>query len=280
MRAGAHVLLMATDPVKHEILRQVAERPLETGFGGEYRITPVGHESLFAAFIARRWLQAAPRGSLVLDDAAAAGAITPLAEGWSSTVMHSLAREPLTLGELDRGVDDLSRRELKSLLAAMLAAGQLETRSDSRGEAVYAVTDWLRAGMAPLIASARIERRHPMEEAAPIDALDVEAGFMLTLPLLELPRELSGSCRLGLNLDEDEGASLTGVTARVEQGRVVSCVAGLDGRAGAWAAASASDWLDTVIEHDAQRVRTGGDRWLAGALLDGLHRTLFGIVVA
>ena len=62
---------------------------------------------------------------------------------------------------------------------------------------------------------------------APIDALDVEAGFRLSLPLLELPRELSGMCRLGLNLEEDASArAMTGVTARIEQGRVISCHGG------------------------------------------------------
>ena len=69
---------------------------------------------------------------------------------------------------------------------------------------------------------------------------------------------------------------MTGLTARIEEGRVVSCTNGLDAEANAWAAGTAADWLDTVIEPDAQRVRTGGDRWLSGALLDNLHNTLFG----
>jgi hypothetical protein len=101
----------------------------------------------------------------------------------------------------------------------------------------------------------------------------------MSLPLIELPRELSGTCRLGLNLEEDESARLTGVTAHVEQGRVISSAAGLDEKADAWAAASAGSWLDTVIEPDAKSVRTGGDRWLTRAVLDALHKTLFGVRV-
>ena len=57
---------------------------------------------------------------------------------------------------------------------------------------------------------------------------------------------------------------MTGVTARIEEGRVIACHDGLGMKANAWAAATAADWLDTVIEPDAKRVRTGGDRWLLG----------------
>ena len=35
--------------------------------------------------------------------------------------------------------------------------------------------------------------------------------------------------------------------------------------------------LDTVIEPDAKRVRTGGDRRLAAILVNRLHETLFGV---
>jgi hypothetical protein len=195
-------------------------------------------------------------------------------------VVHALAREPLTFPELHDMTEGLSRRALKRHLWAMQGSGQVEALPVGDGATIYAATDWLRAGIAPLIASARLERRAPKEDMAPIDALDVEAGFRLSLPLIELPKELSGVCRLGLNLDETETSSLTGVTAHIEQGRVVSCAAGLTEKADAWTAASASNWLDTVIEPDAKRVRSGGDRWLARALLDGLHRTLFGVPVS
>jgi hypothetical protein len=280
MRAGAQVLLMATNPIKRGILQELVERPLKVGPGRAYRVTSGGRQALFVGFVAERWLQSAPQGPLPFESREAARAVVALAEGWSATVVHMLAREPMTLRELHGAVEGVGRRALKRHLAAMQRAGQVESHPGIDGEKIFAITDWLRAGIAPLIASARLERRDPKEGMEPIDALDVEAGFRLSLPLLELPRELSGSCRMGLNLEEDESACLTGVTARVEQGRVVSCRAGLDEKADAWTAASAGDWLDTLIEPDAKRVRTGGDRWLARALLDGLHRTLFGVPVA
>jgi DNA-binding transcriptional ArsR family regulator len=280
MRAGAQMLLLAADPVKRGILRKMLEHPLELGAGRQYRVTSGGREVLFVAFVVERWLQSAPHGPAPFDSQEAERAVVALAEGWSATVMHALAREPLTFRELHRAVEGLSRRALKRHLTAMQSAGQVEARPDAGGEASYVINDWLRAGIAPLIASARLERRAPKEGMAPIDALDVEAGFRLSLPLLELPRELSGSCSLGLNLEEDDCPGLTGVTAHVEQGRIVTCTTGLDEKADAWAAASAGDWLDTVIEPDTKRVRTGGDRWLASALLDALHKTLFGVPVA
>lgn len=280
MRAGAHFLLMAANPINRGILRTVLERPLEMEPGRLYKVSSGGREVLFIAFVVERWLQSAPQGPIDFDSAEAEDAVTALAEGWSATVMHVLAREPLTFRQLHRSVDELSRRALKRLLISMQSAGQVEARPDSGEGSLYTVTDWLRAGIAPLAIAARLERREPKEGMAPIEALDVEAAFLLTLPLLQLPKELTGVCRLGVNLADDESAGLIGVTAQIEQGRIVSCAPGLDDKANAWAAASAGDWLDTVIEPDAKRVRTGGDRWLARALLDALHKTLFGVPVA
>ncbi len=280
MRAGTQLLLMAANPVKRRILREMIEHPLDAGPGCEYRVTTSGREALFVGFVIERWLQSAPHGPLPFESQEAERAVAALAEGWAKAAMHALAREPLTFEALHSQVEGLGRRPLKRQLTAMLETGQVKRRAAGNGEPVYAITDWLRAGIAPLIASARLERREPKEGMAPIDALDVEAGFRCSLPLVQLPRELSGTCRLGINLEDDESGCLTGVTARIEQGRVVSARAGLGGESDAWAAASIGDWLDTVIEPETKLVRTGGDRWLTHAVLDALHKALFGIPVA
>lgn len=279
MRAGAHVLMMATDPINRGILRTALEHPVEVAPGHSFRVSDDGREALFVAFVVECWLRNAPHGPVDFDGPAAEGTVAALAEGWTATVVHMLAREPMTLGELDDAIADVGRRRLKRRLEAMQAAHQVEALG-AGAEAIYALTDWARAGIAPLIAAARLERRNPMEGMAPIDALDVDAGFRLSLPLLTLPKELTGVCRLGLNLEEDESVPLTGVTARIEEGRIITCRDGVRGEANSWAAGTAADWLDTVIEPDAKRVRTGGDRWLAGAVLDNLHKTLFGVPVA
>lgn len=279
MRAGAHVLLMAADPINRGILRSVLDHPLEVGPGRAFKVTSGGREMLSVAFVVERWLQRAPQGALPFDSRQAEMSVATLAEGWSTTIVHMLAREPLTFRELQSSVvEELNQPELETRLAAMASVGQIEVHSDIDGEAIFWLTDWLRAGIAPLIASARLERRNPLEEMAPIDALDVEAGFRLSLPLIELPKELTGTCSLGLNLADDESASLTGVTAEIIEGQIASCTAGLNRKADAWAAATAAEWLDTVIEPDVKLVRTGGDHWTARAIIDRLHRTLFGVV--
>ena len=279
VRAGAHVLQMAADPINRKILRKMLEHPVRMG-AGHYEVTPQGREALFVGFVIERWLQSAPQGPLTFDSEEADAAVKALAEGWTATVVHVLARGPHSFDELYGAIEGTGRRALKRRLEAMLDAGQVETLPDGAGGQIFAANDWLRAAIAPLIAAARLERRDPREEMSPIDPLDVEAGFRLSLPLLEMPAEISGSCSLGFDLSDEADSSLTGVTARVEQGRVVSCTAGLDEGADAWASATGLDWLDTVIEPDAKRVRTGGERRLASALLAALHKNLFGVPVA
>jgi hypothetical protein len=284
MRAGAHVLLLAASPIHRGILRKVLERPLEMAPGEVYRVSDGGREVLYVAFVVEQWLQSAPEGALVFDSGDADSAVTALAEGWSATVVHMLAREPMTFAELELAIEDgaaeqLSRDELSELIETMQRCAQVVAMPGGGDEPIYAMTDWLRAGLAPLIASARLERRNPMEGMQPIDELDVEAGFRMVLELVELPYQLTGTCKLGFNLDDAEEKPMTGVTARIDQGLAVACEAGFDQPADAWASASATDWLDTVIEPKTKKVRTGGDAWLTKALVEAFHQTLFGIQV-
>lgn len=293
MRAGTLALLMVASTAKRHILRELLDGPKSVSemreedgspaIAGDLedtavKITPTGREMLFVSFVLERWLQDSPQGPLALGSDAANDATAALACGWSTTLTYALAREPLTFPEMSQAVQ-ISYRSLEDHVDAMEQAGLLDPQPGGSGGARYAVTDWLRAGIAPLSAAARLERVSTIEGAAPIDALDFEASFLLTLPLLELPSDLSGTCLLGVEVDGGRRPGLAGATARVEGGRVVSCSEELAEDADAWATASAADWLDTVIEPDAKRVSTGGDRLLASVLLDRLHRTLFGIPV-
>lgn len=280
-RAGTRLLSMAASPVKRKILRHLSEQAMSWGPGKEARITPTGREMLFVSFVAERWLQAAPDGPVDFDGGAGEEAIAALVDGWSSSIVHAIARQPSSLSQLDAVLDGLGERALRRRLATMQHAGLIDLRPAGAEEGgLYAPTDWLRAGIAPLAAAARLERRDPKPGMVPIDALDVEAAFLLTLPLLELPVDIAGPCRLGVEIDaEDAPHSLAGVTAQIEDGRVTACETRLDDNTGTWAIASAGDWLDTLIEPDAKRVRTGGDRVLAAVILGELHKTLFGIPV-
>lgn len=121
-----------------------------------------------------------------------------------------------------------------------------------------------------------MELRYPAPGTAPIAIADVEAAFRLALPLLRLPADASGACSLAVGLEPEVSDRPAGVTAAVEAGRVVAFEPGLEQGADARAEASAADWLDTLIEPGVERVRTSGDRVLAGRLVDGLRTALFG----
>jgi hypothetical protein len=276
VRAGAHSLRMATEPVKRKILLEMAGRDVKWTDGRQYTMAPSGREAVFVGGVAERWLESAPGGGLEIDDDRAQAALAALIDGWSATIVHVLATAPATRGELETTIGGLRRRVLKDRLARMRAAGLLATPPGDNKDAPYAPTDWLRAGLAPLLAAARLELRQPLEEMVPPKPLDVEAAFQLALPLLRLPADASGSCALAVELDPEISGSPAGVTAQVEEGRVVRIETRLDEGADARAEAPAADWLDTVIEPGRKRVRTSGDRLLAGLILVELHKALFG----
>ena len=198
-RAGGQALALAADPLNRRILRGMTGRTVNMD-GELYTLSEEGREALFVAATIERWLGEAPDGAIEFDSAAAERAVSALVGGWSAAVVHGLAREPMTSAELDAAIDGLGRRRLRGRLSAMHGAGLVEALSEGN-EALYAMTDWLRRGIAPLIAAARLERDQDMEGATPVDGSDVEAGFRMALALVELPSELSGVCSLRIRLD-------------------------------------------------------------------------------
>jgi DNA-binding HxlR family transcriptional regulator len=268
--------MMAANKINRRILQELSDGPkvLEKGLP-EAQITPQGHELLFVAFEIERWLQKAPGGIVEFGSDAAKSAVRAFVDGWSTTMIHTLAVEPLSLAELNRAADVIRRRSLKRHLNALERLGQVEARPSEDGR--YAVTDWLRRGIAPLAVASRWERRHTPDETVPIDGLDVGAAFLLTLPLLDLPPTLSGSCRLRVEFPAEEGTDPAGAIARIEGGRIASCSAGLAGEADSWAVGTTFDWLDAVIDGDPDRIECGGNDRLPRTLLEQLHEVLYGL---
>ena len=171
--------------------------------------------------------------------------------------------------ELDHALGGVGRAALEPRLAALRDVGLIEARPSDAEGALYAATDWLRAGIAPLLAAARFEHHFDPVDLPRIESLDVEAGFLLTLPLIELPAELTGVCRLVVELPRVEVIIPAGVMARVEGGRVVSCTARLQEEADAFATGPPTAWMDAVINPPASRVIPEGDERLARALIRG-----------
>jgi DNA-binding HxlR family transcriptional regulator len=274
-RSGARILTMASNRINRGILRELTKRPVQWDDNRQARITPAGREMLFVAAIAEDWLRNGPDGGIDIDADEAETAVAALVDGWTSTIVHLLAAEPLTLPELGRALDTTSREDVDAMVGAMRDAGLVEARPSDGEGAAYAVTDWLRESIAPLAAAARCERRHSAAETPPVAPLDVEAAFLLTLPLLRLPAGLAGACRLEVELPES-GYVEVGAIARVEDERIASVNPNIGDDADAWAAGTDQAWLEAVIEGESGDLALGGDTELAQALVDALHQRLFG----
>lgn len=241
----------------------------------EYELTGPGRDLLFVVDALEHWLDRASDGPLELGGNEAKAAIQALAEGWSTTMLRALAAGPLSLTELDKVIGALSYPSLERRLVAMRLAGQVEARPGHGRRTPYAVTGWLRQGVAPLAAAARWERRHRAQTTTPIGRLDIEAAFLLALPSIRLAPQLAGTCRMVAEIANGATPRLAGVTVEVEDGAMTACTTNLQARPGTWAHGSAAAWLDAVIERDTDRLELGGNRQLAEALLEGLHKTLF-----
>lgn len=237
--------------------------------------TPAGKEVPFVGFVLQQWLDHSPDGPIELGPDAGP-ALWALLSGWSSTVIHTFATGSHTASEACEAIQILDLETVESQIAAMADAGLLEALpSKADEEERFVATEWLRLAIAPLATAARMELRYPPGDTAPIAALDVQAAFQLTLPMLKLPPDLVGSCALAVELDEGVLNSPAGVTVRVDRGRVLSCETRLDEDTEFRASASAPEWLEMVIEADLALARAGGEETLPTRLIGELHKALF-----
>jgi DNA-binding HxlR family transcriptional regulator len=242
----------------------------------DYELTTAGRELLGIATVLQVWLASSPKGELTLGALGAKSTIRALAEGWSSTLIRALAARPLSLTQLSRLIPSLNYPALERRLSEMRLAGLIEACPGEARATPYMVADWLRRAVAPLGAAALWERRHDATRALPVGRVDIEAVFLLVVPLLGLPSGTSGSCRFAVEVRNADGRQdLVGVLVEIEEGRVVSCVTRLQGTADAWVSGSTAAWLSAMIEDETRRFEIGGDCALAAMLTDGLHEALF-----
>jgi DNA-binding HxlR family transcriptional regulator len=279
VRAGATMLILAADPDNRRVLRKVSEGPVEWSAEKIAQILPSGEEVLFISFTIEQWLQKAPGGAMAIDSAEGKRAVPALAGGWSATLVHALAMAPRSLPELEREVPGLGAAPLRRHLEPMIELGLVEAGAGDGEGTIYRATDWLRAGIAPLIAAARFERRYAAAQTPPIEPLDVEAGFLMALPLVGLPIGAGGICRMVFDLPVHGEATPVGVMAQIEHGSItaVSTAPGEDFHASLRGPPTA--WLDSVINPLASRLYPEGDEDLATDMLVGLHEVLFGVPV-
>ena len=306
-RSGAQTLLLLAVPLVPRILRALADGPAQrvqllhkTGFPAqttlraqltrlhrlgamkktrrnlfpgtlEYELTATGHDLRAVAEMLERWLE---QRALTLESSAAKVAIKALAQGWSTAMLGALAVRPLSLTELSRTIVSLSYPSLERRLTALRLAGLVKAQAGDARSRPYEVTEWAREGIGPIAAATRWERRHLPQPTAPFARLEVEAFFVLSVPLLTANPKASGSCRLAMELSSDGERRLAGVVARIERGKVVECTPGLQGGVDAWAGGSATAWLEAIVGGDLGGIERGGDAQLVGGAIRALHRRL------
>jgi DNA-binding HxlR family transcriptional regulator len=241
----------------------------------EYELAEPGRELRFVAIALQRWLARAPEEPLELGGGPAKAAIKALVDGWSSTMLRALVAGPLSLAELDKLIDALNYPSLERRLAAMRLTGLVEAAPGNGRGAPYAITDWLRQGIGPIVAASRWERRNVPAESAKIGRIDAETALMLAMPLLQLANEASGTCRMAVEVANGSESQPATVMIVVEDGRIVSCVLGHDD-ADAWAAGPPNAWFRAAIEADLGHLEIGGQSRLANSLLESLYGALFG----
>jgi DNA-binding HxlR family transcriptional regulator len=256
----------------------VIERRREEAFAGsvEYALTPPGRELLAVAEVVEAWLGTSPDGEIALGSPAAKSALGALVAGWSSTLVRALAARPLSLTELSRLIPSLNYPSLERRLAALRLAGQIQARPGSRRGTPYTVTAWLRRAVAPIVAAVRWERCHLSARTAPVGRIDAEAALLLAIPLLALPGDVSGLCRLTVEIGSGTAERrLAGVMVEIREGVVSSCTSRLEGRADAWASGKPTGWTSAIMEGETAALEIGGASDLVLAALEGLSEALF-----
>jgi DNA-binding HxlR family transcriptional regulator len=256
----------------------------EALYAVEHKLTAAGKEMLFVAEVLEDWLRRAPEGPIPPNSKAARSAVKSLAEGWSSALVPTLASQPYSLSELDDLLPELESPALARQLTKMRSSRQVARPRGEGRTTPYTVTEWLRRAIAPLSAAGRCERRHLKGVTAPITRVEVEAAFLLTLPLVVLPVTANGRCVLAAHTGAEappegrnRGDKLAGVTIEIERGRVVACAANVTDCPASWGLGAPEAWLDAVIDGDREALRFGGSQpRLPLALAKGLHRELFG----
>lgn len=242
------------------------ERHVRSGmpYTVENELTETGAGVLAVAEIVEAWLARAPQGPIALGSELAKGAIRALVGGWGSTMLRALAARPLSLTELSSVIGDHSYPALERRLSAMRAARQVEPRPNGgRGAKPYGVTEWTRQAVAPLVAAGRCECEHLAEATDPLTRIDIEAAFLLAVPLVDLDITRSGSCLFAVDTGvmgtAEANDRLAGVYVDIAEGGVISCSSRLEQDPRTWAIGSIGAWVDAILEGDRHRLRFGGE---------------------
>jgi DNA-binding HxlR family transcriptional regulator len=247
----------------------VVERRRGTEFPGAvgFELTAAGRDLLGVVALLAGWLESAPGGAREIGSVDAKTAIRALVDGWTPNIVRALAARPLSLTDLDGLIASLNYPALERRLTAMRLLGLVEAVECEGRRTPYRATDWLRRAIAPLAAAAQWEQRCLRGQAPPVTNRDVEAAFLLSMPLLRFPQGLSGSCRVAVEMGKRSLNSLAGAMVEVRGGKVTACTVNLEGIPDGWAHGSIAHWLAAVAKKDNRRLEQGGDGRLVAKLI-------------
>lgn len=311
MRSGVHALSLLASPLNVQLLRAldedstplpdlrravghppvttmrsylrnltdlgVIERQREDDFPGSvsYAIAGPGKRLLSVAEILQRWLDSAPDGAVELGSIASKSIVKALVDGWSAGIIRALAARPLALTELDRLIPQVSYPALERRLTAMRQVGLVEPDPASDGRVARCqVAEWMRYAVAPLTAAIGWECQCIPDQAPAPGRRGAEAMFLLAVPLLSLPSEVDGTCRLAVEFRRGADLEFAGAMVTVTEGEICSCVSRIEGEPDAWAAGPILDWFRWLRGAEGHRIEIGGDASLAHALEQGLRTAL------
>jgi DNA-binding HxlR family transcriptional regulator len=237
----------------------------------QYAITPAGIALLKVADFLQEWLQAAPDGPILLGSVAAKSGTKALIGGWSSNIVRAVAARAISLTELNMLIPKISYPTLERRLDAMRLAKLVAPQPGEGRGTPYGATKWLRQAVVPLTSAVSWERQFIPEPAAQIGRLDIEAAFLLSIPLIALDSGVSGKCRLAVEVRGASAPASAGVVIGVEDGKVVSCTSRLEGDAHASASGSALAWMRQMNGGPPGQLAVSGDFPLAEAVTTALH---------
>jgi DNA-binding HxlR family transcriptional regulator len=248
--------------------------------GSATELTAAGRDLLAVADVLQHWLSRSPFGPISLPDTAARGVVRALVAGWDSNILPTLAERPRSLSELSEEISAHNYPALKRRLSMLRSASLVAPVSGNGRSPAHGPTQWLRGAVGPLSAAGRWERIHSTDAATPVTRPEIEAAFLLALPLLELPAEASGECVLAVLAGQGLGAAteepeLAAVNVVIENGEVVSARAGAAATPTTWALGTPEVWLTAVAAGCCDELRLRGpDAGLVATIVAGLRQEL------
>jgi len=247
-----------------------ASRRREFPTKAEYRLTEAGHSLLKVVPFLQAWLEEAPDGPTPLDSIAGKSRTKALIGGWSSSIVRAVAARPLSLTELNMLIPRISYPSLERKLRAMRDAKMVEPRPANSNGVPYKATDWLRRAVIPLTSAVAWELQVP-QPAAAISCIDVEAAFMLAIPVMSLGPRITGRCRLSVQARRGGVPASAGVLVGIEKGRVVSCSSNLEGDTHVSISGSPVAWLRQMNGGPRGELEIDGNRSLAAKVTEALQ---------